>query len=92
MSEDTTKNDDTTVEDDWQETAGYIEVVMPDGSRTTSPLLKLHVEAIKARTDKGDYPSNAVLFLMEKGDSAEGYVRRMHFAAMLGGAIPENNR
>ncbi len=85
MSEDTTKNDDTTVEDDLQETAGYIEVVMPDGSRTTSTLLKLHVKAIKARTDKGDYPSDAVLFLIEKGDGADAQVRRMQFLSALSG-------
>ena len=75
---------ETTMEDATQETAAYIEVVMPDGTRSTIDLLKMHVDAINAETQEGDEPADAVLRLIDKGISAESYAQRMYCAAKIG--------
>ena len=83
--------EDTTEEDGLQKTAAYIEVVMPDGNRSTSDLLQLHVDAIKAATQDGDNPADAVVRLIEKGEGADRLAGRAMFLASLGGTnFPRN--
>ena len=84
-------NEETTEEYGLQKTAAYIVVGMPDGSRSTSDLLQLHVDAIKAATQDGISPAEAVALLIEKGVNADEYAHRVMVAANLGGMnIPRN--
>jgi len=78
MSEDTNTN-----EAEVRKTSGYIEVVMPDGTRSTVDLLQLHVDGIEAAMQEGDEPADGVLRLLEKGMSAESYANNCAFAAGL---------
>lgn len=71
---------ETTMEDATQETAAYIEVVMPDGTRSTIDLLKMHVDAINAEKQEGDEPADGVLRLIEKGMNSDTMKRRLEWA------------
>lgn len=82
-------NEETTEEYGLQKTAAFIEVVMPDGSRSTSDLRQLHVDAIKAVTQNGDNPADAVVRLIEKGEGADAMARRAMFVANLKRTSPE---